>query len=115
MASSPKYCSIFDKFSPSCCLTPKIPDANNELSCHSWVWVGVGYLFGAIIVFHTVIIAAQRFLGPLETSLAVLSEEARDIALFGQSGKGDVDDTVVDVSAQVQISTSSTCIVQVLA
>ena len=52
----------------------------------------------------SIIIAAQRFLGPLETSSAVSSEEvlrARDIALFGQAGKGGVDDTLVDVAEEV--------------
>ena len=62
--------------------------------------MSVGYLLGAIVVLHIVIIAAQNFLGPLATSSAVLSEEAlraRDVALYGQAGKGDVDDTVLDV------------------
>ena len=78
----------------------------------------MGYLIGAIVVFHIIIIAAQKFLGPLETGSAVLSEEAlraRNIALFGQSGKGNVDDTVVDVDDQVQISSASTDMVQLLA
>ena len=47
---------------------------------------------------------AQKFLGPLGKNAAVLSEEAlraRDISLYGQSGKGDVDDTVVNVDEQV--------------
>lgn len=70
------------------------------------MWVSVGYLLGAIVVLHIVIIAAQKFLGPLATSSAVLSEEAlraRDVALYGQSGKGDVDDTVLDVDDEVHI------------
>lgn len=68
-----------------------------------WVWVGVGFLLGAIVVFHVVIILAQKFLGPIGNNAAVLSEEAlraRDVALYGQSGKGDVDDTIVDVDEQ---------------
>ena len=54
--------------------------------------------------FHIVIIAAQKWLGPLNISSAVLSEEAlhaRDVALYGQAGKGDVDDTVLDVDDEV--------------
>lgn len=100
-----------EKVSSRWLLDLKISNTNDELSCNRWVWIGVGYLIGAIIVLHIIIIAAQRFLGPLETSSAVLSEEAlraRDIALFGQSGKGDVDDSVVDVAEEVQICSSST-------
>lgn len=66
--------------------------------------MGVGFLLGAIVVFHVVIILAQKFLGPIGNNAAVLSEEAlraRDVALYGQSGKGDVDDTIVDVDEQV--------------
>ena len=69
-----------------------------------WVWIGVGYLIGAIIFLHVVIILAQKFLGPLGKNAAVLSEEAlraRDISLFGQSGKGELDDAVLDVDGQV--------------
>ncbi|DBB05992.1 hypothetical protein WJX82_004698 [Trebouxia sp. C0006] len=68
-----------------------------------WVWVSVGFLIGAIILFHFIIILAQKVLGPLGNNAAVLSEEAlraRDVALYGQSGKGDLDDTVVDVAEQ---------------
>lgn len=63
--------------------------------------MAVGYLLGAIVVLHIVIIAAQEFLGPLNTSAAVLSEEAlraRDIALHGQ---GDEDDTVLEIADEV--------------
>ena len=70
-----------------------------------WAWIGVGYLIGAIVFFHFVIIAAQKWLGPLNTSSAVLSEEAlraRDIALYGQEGKGDLGDSVLDVDDEVQ-------------
>lgn len=65
--------------------------------------MSVGYLLGAIVVLHVVIIAAQEFLGPLNTSAAVLSEEAlraRDTALHGQ---GDDDDTVLDIADEVHI------------
>ena len=65
----------------------------------------MGYLIGAIIFLHVVIILAQKFLGPLGKNAAVLSEEAlraRDISLFGQSGKGELDDAVLDVDGQVQ-------------
>ena len=71
-----------------------------------WVWVSVGFLIGAIILFHVIIILAQKVLGPLGKNAAVLSEEAlraRDIALYGQSGKGDLDDTIVDVNEQVWV------------
>lgn len=64
----------------------------------------MGYLIGAIVFFHIVIIAAQKWLGPLDNSAAVLSEEAlraRDIALYGQAGKGDLDDSVLDVDDEV--------------
>ena len=67
----------------------------------------MGFLIGAIIFFHFVIILAQKVLGPLGKNAAVLSEEAlraRDVALYGQSGKGDLDDTVVDVDEQVWVS-----------
>lgn len=76
------------------------------MSCR-WVWIGVGFLIGAIIFLHVVIIMAQKFLGPLGKNAAVLSEEAlraRDISLYGQPGKGDVDDTVVNVDEQVSTS-----------
>jgi len=66
----------------------------------------VGFLIGAIILFHFIIILAQKVLGPLGKNAAVLSEEAlraRDVALYGQSGKGDLDDTVVDVDEQVWV------------
>lgn len=52
------------------------------------------------------------WLGPLATSSAVLSEEAlraRDVALFGQSGKGDVDDTVLNVNDEVCAGSHSAC------
>ncbi len=78
-----------------------------ELLLCRWVWVGVGFLLAAIVLFHVIIILAQKFLGPLGNNAAVLSEEAlraRDIALYGQSGKGGVDDTIVDVDEQVQLS-----------
>lgn len=81
-------------------------------TCFRWVWVSVGYLLGAIVVLHIVIIAAQKFLGPLETSSAVLSEEAlrvRNVALYGQAGKGEVDDTVVDVNDEVDTCPISLC------
>ena len=74
--------------------------------------MSVGYLLGAIVVLHIVIIAAQKFLGPLETSSAVLSEEAlraRNVALYGQAGKGEVDDTVVDVNDEVDTCPMSLC------
>ena len=70
-----------------------------------WAWIAVGYLIGAIVFFHFVIIAAQKWLGPLNTSSAVLSEEAlraRDIALYGQEGKGDLGDSVLDVDDEVR-------------
>ena len=66
----------------------------------------MGFLIGAIILFHFIIILAQKVLGPLGKNAAVLSEEAlraRDVALYGQSGKGNVDDTVVDVAEQVWV------------
>ena len=72
--------------------------------------MSVGYLLGAIVVLHIVIIAAQKFLGPLATSSAVLSEEAlraRDVALYGQAGKGDADDTVLDVDDEVRVCSSA--------
>lgn len=62
------------------------------------MWVSVGYLIGCIIIFHIIIIAAQMFLGPLDNSAAVLSEEAlrvRDQALYGAEGKDG--ETVVNV------------------
>ena len=82
------------------CMT-EIISAHAYHVTNRWVWVGVGFLIGAIIVFHIIIIAAVKLLGPLGKNAAVLSEEAlraRDISLFGQSGKGDVDDTALDVN-----------------
>ena len=67
-----------------------------------WVWIGVGYLIGLIIILHIVIIVAQKFLGPLDNSAAVLSEEAlrvRDQALYGSEGKDG--ETVVNVDEKV--------------
>lgn len=68
------------------------------------MWISVGYLIGLIIILHVVIIVAQRFLGPLDNSAAVLSEEAlrvRDASLYGTEGKdGEV---VVDVNEKVRI------------
>lgn len=84
--------------------------------------MSVGYLIGAIVFFHLVIIAAQKWLGPLETSAAVLSDEAlraRDIALYGQAGKGDLDDAVLDVDDEVRppagrLASCRTCLVCML-
>ena len=74
-----------------------------------WVWISVGYLIGLIIILHIVIIVAQRFLGPLDNSAAVLSEEAlrvRDASLYGTEGKdGEV---VVDVDEKVRSPKSHT-------
>lgn len=73
-------------------------------TCHvcRWVWVGVGYLIGCIIIFHIIIILAQIYLGPLDNSAAVLSEEAlrvRDHALYGSEGRDG--ETVVNVDEKV--------------
>lgn len=66
--------------------------------------MGVGYLIGCIIIFHIIIIVAQMFLGPLDNSAAVLSEEAlrvRDQALYGAGGKdGEV---VVNMDEKVSL------------
>ncbi|KAL3144459.1 hypothetical protein ABBQ32_004202 [Trebouxia sp. C0010 RCD-2024] len=81
-------------------LGPQILNIRAFPNHYWWAWVSVGYLIGAIVFFHIVIIAAQKWLGPLDNSAAVLSEEAlraRDIALYGQAGKGDLDDSVLDV------------------
>ena len=72
--------------------------------CGRWVWVGVGALIVATVVFHILILFAVKFLGPYQLGAAAMSEEAlreRAYALHGAAGSADAGVTI-DLEEEVR-------------
>ena len=92
--------ALLGSIAARCCVQALLPVMLQPLGCMClswglcrWVWVGIGALIVANLVFHAVLITAAATLGPYGSATNLQTEEslaAREYAKHGGPGGPDV-------------------------